>query len=126
MEWEYACRVGPMSDRLDSAFDFYVARPTNALLPNQANCNQGLNRTCKVGSYEPNILGLFVMHSNVWEWCDDDVLNVGLNDIAADGDSGRPDRGGDWHYPSRNCRAATRAAPTLAFHANDLGLRLAR
>ena len=25
-EWEYACRGGPMADKLDSAFDFYFAR----------------------------------------------------------------------------------------------------
>jgi formylglycine-generating enzyme required for sulfatase activity len=37
VEWEYACRGGPMSDKHDSAFDFYFARPTNALLPEQAN-----------------------------------------------------------------------------------------
>ncbi|MDZ4683656.1 MAG: family 16 glycoside hydrolase [Planctomycetaceae bacterium] len=38
-EWEYACRGGPMSDKLDSAFDFYFAKPTNILLPEQANSN---------------------------------------------------------------------------------------
>ena len=36
-EWEYACRGGPMADKLDSAFDFYFAKPTNTLLPEQAN-----------------------------------------------------------------------------------------
>jgi serine/threonine protein kinase/formylglycine-generating enzyme required for sulfatase activity len=67
-EWEYACR-SPMADKADSAFDFYFARPTTSLSPEQANFNGGLNRSCKVGSYQPNRLGLFDMHGNVAEWC---------------------------------------------------------
>jgi len=73
VEWEYACRGGPMADVLESGYSFYLDRPTNELLPGQANCKhaQGLKRTCKVGSYPPNRLGLHDMHGNVWEWTDD-------------------------------------------------------
>ena len=122
VEWEYACRGGPMADKLDSAFDFYFAKPTNTLLPEQANFEhgKGLKRTCKVGSYEPNRLGLFDMHGNVWEWCDD-------TEKAADGASRRVHRGGSWY---RRLRAlpggglASRARRRTGTH--GLGLRLAR
>ncbi len=68
VEWEYACRGGPLSNRLLSAFDFYFDEPTNTLLPEQANFSpdgKGLRRTCEVGSYPPNRLGLYDMHGNV-------------------------------------------------------------
>jgi formylglycine-generating enzyme required for sulfatase activity len=120
-EWEYACRGGPMADRLDSAFDFYFARPTNTLLPEQANFkhDNGLNRTCKVGSYEANRLGLFDMHGNVAEWCDD-----------ADGASHRVLRNGGWHVGSGNSKGNIRVTfrfklpPSHRHFAH--GLRLAR
>ena len=55
-EWEYASRGGSV-DRAESAFDFYFAKPTNTLRPDQANFipdqekgRLGLQRTCKVGS----------------------------------------------------------------------------
>src|SRR5262249_19709827 len=34
-EWEYACRGGPMTDKAESAFDFYLATPTNQLSPKE-------------------------------------------------------------------------------------------
>jgi len=121
-EWEYACRGGPV-DKLDSAFDFYFAKPTNLLLAEQANFNpvegKGLGRTCKVGSYAPNLLGLYDMHGNIWEWCDD-------AEKAADGAPHRVDRGGLWLYVSGDCRAAYRFADPPSARVNALGLRLAR
>jgi serine/threonine protein kinase len=117
-EWEYACRGGPV-DRADSAFDFYFARPTSTLLPEQANCNNVLKRTCQVGSYEPNSLGLHDMHGNVWEWCDN-------AEGGADGPSNRSYRGGSWYNGATGCRSANRIAPLAPFPPNRVGLRLAR
>ena len=111
-EWEYACRGGPLADRFESAFDFYCEKPTNQLLPDQANI-LGKGRTCKVGSYKPNRLGLHDMHGNVWEWCDDlfdpkDPATASLRAI----------RGGCWVDESENCQAAVRhaTAPSVRSH----------
>ena len=120
-EWEYACRGGPLSNKFDSAYDFYFDKPTNQLLPDQANFedDKGLKRTCKVGSYEPNRLGLYDMHGNVWEWCD-------YAEKGADGASQRVNRGGCWHGDSGYCRASFRGTSLPSARDNYLGLRLAR
>jgi formylglycine-generating enzyme required for sulfatase activity len=121
-EWKYASRGGPLADKLDSAFDFDFDKPTNQLLPDQANFRpgkKGLERTCKVGSYPPNRLGLYDMHGNVWEWCDDTLK-------AADGDSLRVHRGGCWGDGARGCLAAHRGPRTPDIRGDWLGFRLAR
>jgi formylglycine-generating enzyme required for sulfatase activity len=115
VEWEYACRGGPMADKLDSAFDFYFARPTNAPVTAQANFNNGLNRPCKVGSYPPNTLGLHDMHGNVWEWCDD--TGRAPNGVY---------RGGDWLSDAVHCRAAFFFVYPTSHRDTRLGLRVAR
>jgi len=119
-EWEYACRGGPLADRFESAFDFYCEKPTNQLQPDQANILPK-GRTCKVGSYKPNRLGLHDMHGNVWEWCDDlfdpkDPAKASLRVI----------RGGCWIDTSGNCRTANRHATAPSVRSHFFGVRVAR
>lgn len=125
-EWEYACRGGPMADRAKSAFDFYFAKSTNTLLPEQANRQHGngLNRTCVVGNYKPNQLGLCDMHGNVWEWCLESCPTPPVLDPRDV--SSRVMRGGGWSLDASDVRAMHRGATPPAFRGNNLGLRLAR
>lgn len=120
-EWEYACRGGPMTDKADSAFDFYFATPTNNPLREREDFgrNKGLNRTVKVGSNESNGLGLFDMHRNVWEWCDD------IKE-AAGGNSQRVQMGGGWNHIRWRSAAANIESELPSHRSNALGLRLAR
>jgi formylglycine-generating enzyme required for sulfatase activity len=126
-EWEYACRGGATSEE-DCSYHFYFKKPTNALSSTQANFNGDipfgkaakgpyLGRTTKVGSYAPNKLGLYDMHGNVWQWCEN------LYDQKA---SPRVIRGGGWDFVSRCCRAAYRDGYGPAVRVYDLGLRVAR
>ncbi len=122
-EWEYACRGGPLSDKLDSAFDFYFAKPSNQLLPDQANFvpdpekgQKGLQRTCKVGTYQPNQLGLYDMHGNVWEWCENLYTTEGAT---------RAYRGGCWNGVAGDCRSANRCTNDPSARGHALGFRLA-
>lgn len=122
-EWEYACRGGAMADRSESTFNYYFDRPTNELRPNLANYlnDKGLGRTCRVGSYLPNRLGLYDMHGNVNEWCADIVEE-------ADHPAARVHRGGCWEFEDSECvarRPDTSLLPPVLRH-NSLGLRVAR
>jgi formylglycine-generating enzyme required for sulfatase activity len=115
-EWEYACRGGPMKDPSRSAFHFYFKEPTDQLLPELANYKhpKGLSRPCKVGSYQPNALGLYDMHGNVTEWCDD-VFR----------DSMRVHRGGSWWWNDGQLRADLPVSDSASHGWADNGLRLA-
>ena len=108
-EWEYACRGGATTPQ-HCAFDFYFAQTTNDLSSDLANFDGSrpaggarkgryLERTTKVGSYPPNQLGIFDMHGNVWEWC---------QDLFWSGRSARAFRGGCWRYDGPSCRASYR------------------
>ena len=58
-EWEYACRAGTTT-----AYSF-----GESLTKKDANIDG--NNIKVVGSYEPNDYGLYNMHGNVLEWCED-------------------------------------------------------
>jgi formylglycine-generating enzyme required for sulfatase activity len=118
VEWEYACRGGPMTDRADSAFHCYVEKPTNDLQLGQASF--GRSRPCKVGSFKPNRLGLYDMHGNVWEWCED-------AEPAEDGTANRVYRGGCWgDLDADNSRASFHFATAPNSRREYIGLRVAR
>jgi formylglycine-generating enzyme required for sulfatase activity len=130
-EWEYACRGGATSEE-ECSFHFYFDKPTNDLSSKQANFNgtipfgkgekgPDLGRPTKVGSYAPNKLGLYDMHGNVWQWCEDQY------DPKVRG-SLRVIRGGCWvasGLGGTGCEAALRGRG-LPRGFNGLGLRLAR
>ncbi len=120
-EWEYACRGGPLADRTAFALDFFFDRASDQLLPGQANFDhdKALKRTCKVGSYAPNRLGLYDMHGNVWEWCAD-------TEKAEDGTVKAAFRGGSWVDEANICAAAVRNVFPTSDQYHNFGVRLAR
>jgi formylglycine-generating enzyme required for sulfatase activity len=126
-EWEYACRGGATSEE-ECSYHFYFDEPTNALSSKQANFDgeypfgkgekgPNLGRPTKVGSYAPNKLGLYDMHGNVWQWCEN---------LWEAGDSGRVRRGGSWNNDADACRAANRDRFPPDDRIGNLGFRLAR
>ena len=77
-EWEYACRAGTTTAlhygaELRSGMASFWGTQEYSAVSGTIDNPQGiyLGRTTQVGSYEPNAWGLFDMHGNVLEWCQD-------------------------------------------------------
>jgi formylglycine-generating enzyme required for sulfatase activity len=116
-QWEYACRAG-------TTMPFHFGSTLNGT---EANCNGNypygtgikgpyLERTTVVGSYHPNAWGLYDMHGNVWEWCE--------NMYDASG-SYRVLRGGSWLSGASYAAAGYRPGRDPGDRRHHIGFRLA-
>jgi len=108
-EWEYACRGGTSDRRLSYGDD-----PGYTNLTNYAwyRDNDG-TFTMPVGQKLPNAWGLYDMHGNVYEWCQDYWIGAYSGGIAVDpqgasSGSQRVARGGFFYSPAGICRSACR------------------
>ncbi len=141
-EWEYACRAG-------TATRFYFGDSLGCDDDNQ-DCAAGTlpgNRsdymwyrynyltpsygTKPAGGKWPNAFGLYGMHGNVFEWCQDD-WHDSYNGAPTDGSawtqedsSYRVIRGGDWYNYAKLARSAFRTKNNPATSMYDMGFRVA-
>ncbi|QSJ16712.1 SUMF1/EgtB/PvdO family nonheme iron enzyme [Nostoc sp. UHCC 0702] len=125
-EWEYACRAGTTTP-------FYFGETITTDLANYrgtdwdyqgtvypGNYAQGpkgeyREQTTDVGKFPANPFGLFDMHGNIWEWCQDE-WHENYNNAPVDGTAWFTEsdnkysllRGGSWNGSPRNCRSAGR------------------
>ena len=120
-EWEYACRA-----RTTTAYSF-----GDKITPKDANFSDSkIGNQIAVGSYKPNAFGLYDMHGNVWEWCEDWYADYPAGVVTdpkgpATGDN-RVLRGGSFDFNASRARSSSRFNSTPTDRYNDTGFRLAR
>jgi formylglycine-generating enzyme required for sulfatase activity len=128
-EWEYACRAGTTSP-------FYFGETISTDQANYygevvyGNGKKGVDRrqTTPVGSFPANAFGLFDMHGNVFQWCQDwygEYSQKGLvNPQGPEKAKCRVLRGGSWTRDPESCRSAFRAFSEPDYRENDCGVRI--
>jgi formylglycine-generating enzyme required for sulfatase activity len=130
-EWEYACRAGTKTPYHygDSLSSRQANFDGNAPYGGAAK-GPYMEKTTKVGSYEPNAFGLYDMHGNVSEWCLDYYSSTYYDNSPEDdpqckkNSDGRVLRGGSWINLGRYCRAAFRSWHAPSLRSSYVGFRV--
>ena len=124
-EWEYAARG---AGSISIEYDYSGSNDVDAVAWYSGN---SAGETHPVGQKEPNILGLYDMSGNIWEWCWDwhESYYEGptrINPKGALEGSYKVWRGGSWSSIIRDVRSSFRSYNIPIGRGNSVGFRVAR
>jgi len=133
-QWEYACRAG-------STTKFFFGDDEKDLGEYAWYIKNSDGKEHPVGEKKPNAWGLYDMHGNVWQWCQDwSGIHNYYKVSPVDDPPGPPGgslaagvsaidhvyRGGSWYDPAEYCRSAFRYAFIPYYRCSFVGLRVSR
>jgi formylglycine-generating enzyme required for sulfatase activity len=106
-EWEYAARANTQTK--------WSFGDNENELKDYAWCDANSNsETHEVGQKKPNGFGLFDMHGNVWEWCEDSWENnyqtPRTQSARKNSNKNKLLRGGSWLNDAGSCRSSYRSS----------------
>jgi L-threonylcarbamoyladenylate synthase len=123
-EWEYACRAGTKTR--------YSFGDDESKLEEYAWYSENSDKTQSIGQKKPNSWGLYDIHGNVCEWCQD-KYHDNYSGAPSDGSaweegrsSDRVDRGGSWVNLARTCQSAYTGGDDPRDRRNFIGFRVLR
>lgn len=129
-EMEYATRADTKTSRYYGETDELLGKYAWYFM-NAKECS------CPVGSKKPNDWGLFDVHGNVWNWCQESYISYprgGTGEVVEDtedelmlvGTRSRVLRGGSFGMQASIVRSASRSGVVPAIQNGNGGFRLAR
>lgn len=128
-QWEYGCRAGSLrafcfgdAEKELAKYAWYYEDSGKGMSDKELSEQQ----PHPIGLKKPNCWGIYDMHGNVEEWCQDRLtLDFrGGRDPEGTLPHGRATRGGSWLMPARMCRCAS-SPPAVRDGNYDQGFRVA-
>jgi formylglycine-generating enzyme required for sulfatase activity len=141
-EWEYACRARTTTP-------FHFGKTIDTKLANYRGTDhkelgwsgayghgvlgEYRKETTSVSAFPANNFGLYDMHGNVWEWCEDHshdsyegapIDGSAWINSTAEENALRILRGGSWNFNPSYCRSAYRSRLNSDNHSSDCGFRV--
>lgn len=129
VEWEYACRAGTITPfSFGEVISTDLANYCGKYVYGGGPKGKYRKKTTPVDSFPPNAWGLYDMHGNVCEWCQDLYWDYPMegrksNKCIQIGNY-RVLRSGSWYGLPAQCRSAYRCAANPTFRSNRTGFRL--
>jgi formylglycine-generating enzyme required for sulfatase activity len=141
-EWEYACRAGSTTAFAGGDIPEISCNIIDHLDAVAWYCGNSGFRPHPVGTRQPNAWGIYDMHGNVHEWCEDrcDWLNAwsrrvhvitdtyrnNIADPLSTAGERRVFRGGSWNQSTQYARSADRGCFLPGLRRTDIGFRIVK
>ncbi|HLX63893.1 MAG TPA: bifunctional serine/threonine-protein kinase/formylglycine-generating enzyme family protein [Planctomycetota bacterium] len=130
-QWEYACRAGSRTPfHFGTTIGTDLANYDGTYAYGFGAVGHNRKKTTFAGTFKPNAFGLYDMHGNVWEWCQDYYNEMWyrnspeLDPTGPSAGKAHVLRGGSWLNPPADCRSANRGRLVPNYRGANVGFRI--